>query len=48
MVYEEFMEKKDPTYKPLSLRKIIKKFNTDSKGMMEIQKGEAYKGEEKK
>ena len=48
MVYEEFMEKKDPTYKPLSLRKIIKKFNTDSKGMMEIRKGEAYKQEEKK
>ena len=48
MVYEEYLEKKDPTYKPLSLQKVIKKFNTDSKGMMEIQKGEAYKREEKK
>ena len=48
MVYEEYLEKKDPTYQPLSLRKILKKFNTDSKGMMEIQKGEAYKREEKK
>ena len=48
MVYEEYMEKKDPTYQPLSLRKILKKFNTDSKGMMEIRKGEAYKREEKK
>ena len=36
MVYEEYMEKKDPTYQSLSLRKILKKFNTDSKGMMEI------------
>ena len=36
MVYEEYMEKKDPTYQPLSLQKILKKFNTDSKGMMEI------------
>ena len=36
MVYEEYMEKKDPTYQPFSLRKILKKFNTDSKGMMEI------------
>ena len=48
MVYEEYLEKKDPTYQPLSLRKVIKNFNTDSKGMMEIQKGEAYKREEKK
>ena len=48
MVYEEYMEKKDPTYQPLSLQKILKKFNTDSKGMMEIRKGEAYKREEKK
>ena len=48
MVYEEFLEKKDPTYQPLSLQKVIKKFNTDSKDMMEIQKGEAYKREEKK
>ena len=48
MVYEEFLEKKDPTYQPLSLQKVIKKFNTDSKGMMEIWKGEAYKREEKK
>ena len=43
MVYEEYLEKKDPTYQPLSLQKILKKFNTDSKGMMEILKGEAYK-----
>ena len=48
MVYEEYLEKKDPTYQPLSLQKILKKFNTDSKGMMEIRKGEAYKREEKK
>ena len=48
MVYEEYLEKKDPTYQPLSLRKILKKFNTDSKGMMEIRKGEAYRREEKK
>ena len=48
MVYEEYLEKKDPTYQPLSLQKILKKFNTDSKGMMEIQKGEAYKRDEKK
>ena len=48
MVYEKFLEKKDPTYEPLFLRKILKKFSTDSKGMMEIQKGEAYKREEKK
>ena len=48
MVYKEYLEKKDPTYQPLSLRKILKKFNTDSKGMMEIRKGEAYKREEKK
>ena len=48
MVYEEYLEKKDPTYQPLSLRKVIKKFNTDSKDMMEIWKGEAYKREEKK
>ena len=48
MVYEEYLEKKDPTYQPLSLQKTLKKFNTDSKGMMEIQKGEAYKREEKK
>ena len=48
MVYEEYLEKKDPTYHPLSLLKILKKFNTDSKGMMEIRKGEAYKREEKK
>ena len=48
MVYEEYLEKKDPTYQPLSLRKVIKKFNTDSKGMMEIRKGEAYKREGKK
>ena len=48
MVYEEYLEKKDPTYQPLSLRKILKKFNTDSKGMMEIRKGEVYKREEKK
>ena len=34
MVYEEYLEKKDPTYQPLSLQKILKKFNTDSKGMM--------------
>ena len=40
MVYEEYLEKKDPTYQPLSLQKILKKFNTDSKGMMEIRKGE--------
>ena len=43
MVYEEYMEKKDPTYWPLSLQKILKKFNMDTKGMMEIRKGEAYK-----
>ena len=48
MVYEEYLEKKDPKYQPLSLRKILKKFNTDSKGMMEIRKGEAYRREEKK
>ena len=48
MVYEEYLEKKDLTYQPLSLQKILKKFNTDSKGMMEIRKGEAYKQEEKK
>ena len=48
MVYEEYLDKKDHTYQPLSLQKVIKKFNTDSKGMMEIQKGEAYKREEKK
>ena len=43
MVYEKYLEKKDPTYQPLSLRKILKKFNMYSKGMMEIRKGEAYK-----
>ena len=42
MVYKEFLEK-DPMYQPLSLQKVIKKFNTDSKGIMEIWKGEAYK-----
>ena len=47
-MYDEFLEKKDPTYEPLSLRKILKKFNTDSKGMMEIRKEEAYQWEEKK
>ena len=48
MVYEEFLEKKDPMYQPLSLHKLIKKFNMDSKGMMEIWKGEAYKREDEK
>ena len=48
MVYERYLEKKDTTYQPLLFRKILKKFNTDSKGMMEIRKGEAYKWEKKK
>ena len=48
MVYEEFMQNKDPSYKPLSLRKVLKKFKTDSKGMLEMRKGEEYKREERK
>ena len=48
MVYEEYLNHKDPTYKPLSLRKVLKKFKTDSKGMLEVRKAEEQQREERK
>ena len=50
MVYEESMKQKDSSYKPLSLRKVLKKFKrkTDSKGMLEMRKAEEMSKEERK
>ena len=45
MSYEKYLQSKDPKYKPLSFRKIAKKFNVDIKGLMEVRKGEAYQRE---
>ena len=47
-MYEQYMENKDPKYKKTSLRGILKKFETDSKGLCELLRGEAYGREKKK
>ena len=48
MIYEDYMASKDPNYQKLSLRKVIKKFQTDSKGLLQMRRGEAYAREKKK
>ena len=48
MSYEKYLQSKDPKYKPLSFRKIAKKFSVDIKGLMEVRKGEAYQREKTK
>ena len=48
MSYEKYLQSRDPKYKPLSFRKIAKKFNVDIKGLMEVRKGEAYQREKTK
>ena len=48
LMYEQYMENKDPKYKKTSLRGILKKFETDSKGLCELLRGEAYGREKKK
>ena len=48
MIYEDYMASKDPDYQKLSLRKVIKKFQTDSKGLLQMRRGEAYAREKKK
>ena len=48
MLYEKYLQSKNPKYKPLSFRKIAKKFNVDIKGLMEVRKGEAYQREKTK
>ena len=42
MIYEDYMASKDPNYQKLSLRKVIKKFQTDCKGLLQMRRGEAY------
>ena len=48
MSYEKYLQSKNSKYKPLSFRKIAKKFEVDIKGLMEIRKGEAYQREKTK
>ena len=48
MVYEDYMHEKDPEYKKLSMRKVLKKFKTDSKGMVELRKLATHGAEKKK
>ena len=48
MIYEDYMASKDPNYQKLSLWKVIKKFQTDSKGLLQMRRGEAYAREKKK
>ena len=36
MSYEKYLQSKDPKYKPLSFRKVAKKFSVDIKGLMEV------------
>ena len=48
MIYEDYMASKDPNYQKLSLRKVIKKFQTDSKGLLQMRRGKAYSREKKK
>ena len=48
MIYEDYMASKDPNYQKLSLRKVIKKFQMDSKGLLQMRRGEAYAREKKK
>ena len=48
MIYEDYMASKDPNYQKLLLRKVIKKFQTDSKGLLQMRRGEAYAREKKK
>ena len=48
MIYEDYLHGQDPTYKKHSIRKILKKFQTDSKGLLQVRKGEAYEREKKK
>ena len=48
MIYEDYMASKDPNYQKLSLRKVIKKFQTDSKGLLQMRRGEVYAREKKK
>ena len=48
MSYEKYLQRKNNKYKPLFFRKIAKKFSVDIKGLMEIQKGEAYQREKTK
>ena len=48
MIYEDYMASKDPSYQKLSLQKVIKKFQTDSKGLLQMRRGEVYAREKKK
>ena len=48
MIYEDYMASKDSNYQKLSLRKVIKKFQMDSKGLLQMRRGEAYAREKKK
>ena len=48
MIYEDYMASKDPKYKKLLLQKVLKKFQTDSKGLFQMRRGEAYERERKK
>ena len=48
MSYEKYLQSKDPKYKPLSFRKVAKKFSVDIKGLMEVRRGEAYQREKTK